>query len=236
MKLKQIAVRVLLAAALGAATTISWAIPVFDPLNYAQNYISAIASVKTEVSAANQLIQQAKSAVALAKSTASFKDLGRLSDIQNSIRLYNDLKNVDSRLDVDIQQSQAMSQDLRAQMGASNFSWDKFVASRNAMDDSQRQNSLARYRAVNSSLEATTQRRQEIVNQLGQVQGQTEAMQTLGAALDVIIGQNQQIIAAMAATNRANDLKEERKALSSQAADNAADAYQQRLRDAANKY
>ncbi len=236
MHLKKITIRVLLAAALSAGGTISWAIPVFDPANYAQNYISAIASVKMEVSAANQLIQQAKSAVALAKSTASFKDMGRLSDIQNSIRLYNALKNVDARLDVDIQQSQAMSQDLRAQMGASNFSWDKFVSSRNAMDDSQRQNSLARYRAVNNSLEATTQRRQEIVNQLGQVQGQTEAMQTLGAALDVIIGQNQQIIAAMAATNRANDLKEERKAVSSQAADNSADGYQQRLRDAANKY
>lgn len=236
MKSKLKPYQTLFAVALGSFCLIASAFPVFDPLNFAQNYISAVAGVKTEISAANTLIQQAKSAIALAKSTATLKNMSGLSDLQNSLRLYNELKTVDSRMDLDIQQSQAMTQDLRAQMGASNFSWDKFVASRNAMDDSQRQNSLDRYRAVNSSLEATSQRRQQIVNQLGQVQGQTEAMQTLGAALDVIIGQNQQIIAAMAASNRANDLKEERKAVSSQAADNSADAYQQRLRDAANKY
>jgi hypothetical protein len=120
------------------------------------------------------------------------------------------------------------------------MSWDQFTSSRGQIESEQRQVARDRYAAIAGSMEETTRRRQEIVSQLSQVQGQTEAMQTLGAALDVIIGQNQQIIAAMVANSKQQealrDQDQNPEKSQQQWAENQRALYQQRLREAASKY
>jgi hypothetical protein len=65
-------------------------------------------------------------------------------------------------------------------------------------------------------------------------------MQTLGAAIDVLIGQNQQIISILAANNKVAETKQDlatgKAAKTDQEAAKLMNEYQQRMRNAANKY
>ncbi|UTY55870.1 hypothetical protein [Massilia sp. erpn] len=209
---------------------------VYDPVNWIQNMISSRSAVANEINTARTLIQQVNAARDLARSTAGLKNVAALAGVEQAHGLYRSLIEVDGRLDMNLERNARILQDLRAQFGASNMSWEQFATSRKQMESQQRQLSRDRYNAIAQALEETARRRQAIVAQLSQVQGQTEAMQTLGAALDVLIGQNQQIVAAMAAKDKTSEDQANRSAAEEQWARNQLELYQQRLRQAAQKY
>lgn len=213
---------------------------VWDPSNFAQNYATAIASVKQEITTAKSLIQETQTAINMAKSIKSLGDLEGLAQVKEALKLYNQLKSIDTRLESDFQQSSQLAERVSAAYGASNMPWKDYINSRSQLDKQQRETTSQRYKAINASIAQTSQQRQAIVSKLGSVQGQTEAMQTVGAAIDVLIGQNQQIISILSSTNRLNEVKENDKATDAKASDSEAiremNSYQQSLRDAANKY
>lgn len=224
------------ALALGLLACPARALVFTDPINLIQNTISARNAVQNEINTARALIQQINSAKDLARSTAGLKNVAGLAGVDQARQLYRALIDVDSRLGSNLDNNARLADDLKAQYGASNMSWEQFSASRSQIESRQRQINKDRYNAVAQSMEETSRRRQEIVSQLSSVQGQTEAMQTLGAALDVIIGQNQQIIAAMNANNRIQESQGQRNDADEQLAKNQRELYQQRLREAASKF
>jgi hypothetical protein len=213
---------------------------VWDPTNWIQNNSQAIAGVKTEINTAKTLIQQTQTAIAMAKSIKGVADMDGLAQVKEALKLYKELQSVDSRLEKDFQQSAELTERVTAKYGASDMSWDEYLNSRNQLERQQRDSSAARYRAINASIEQTSRQRQAIVTKLGSVQGQTEAMQTLGAAIDVLIGQNQQIISILAANNKVAetklDLETAKSVKSDKEAAKVVNSYQQRMREAASKY
>lgn len=215
-----------------------WA--VFDPTNFAQNYLTATSSVKNELTTAKTLIQETQTALNMAKSVQGIVNLDDLTKVQQSLQLYKDLQAVDSLLERDFTQSAALTERVTAQYGASDLSWSDYMKSSSQLEQQQRDSSAQRYRAINASMAQTSTQRQAIVSKLGSVKGQTEAMQTLGAAIDVLIGQNQQIISILSANNRVAETKADLE--TGKAAKNDAEAtrivndYQLRLRQAADTY
>lgn len=241
MKIKTNFKRLFAAIVLGAASVpalAQWA--VFDPTNWIQNYLSATTSVKQEITTAKTLIQETQTAINMAKSVKGMADLEGLAQAKQALTLYKELQDLDSRLERDFQQSSELTERVTAKYGASDMSWEEYMTSSNALERQQRDSSAQRYRAINASMEQTSRQRQAIVSKLGSVQGQTEAMQTLGAAIDVLIGQNQQIISILAANNRVAETKQDieagKAAKNEQEATKVINSYQQRLRDAASKY
>jgi type IV secretion system protein TrbJ len=241
MKIKTNFKRLFAAIVLGAASVpalAQWA--VFDPTNWIQNYLSATTSVKQEITTAKTLIQETQTAINMAKSVKGMADLEGLAQAKQALTLYKELQDLDSRLERDFQRSSELTERVTAKYGASDMSWEEYMTSSNALERQQRDSSAQRYRAINASMEQTSRQRQAIVSKLGSVQGQTEAMQTLGAAIDVLIGQNQQIISILAANNRVAETKQDieagKAAKNEQEATKVINSYQQRLRDAASKY
>lgn len=241
MNMKKAFTTLILGAALGAASIpafAQWA--VFDPTNWIQNYLSAASQVKQEITTAKTLIQETQTAINMAKSVKGMADMDGLAQVKEAMKLYKELQAVDGRLEKDFQQSAELTERVTAKYGASDMSWEEYLNSRNQIERQQRDSSAARYRAINASIEQTSRQRQAIVSKLGNVQGQTEAMQTLGAAIDVLIGQNQQIISILAANNKVAETKQDLEATKAAKSDKEAakvvNSYQQRLRDAANKY
>ena len=215
-----------------------WA--VFDPTNWLQNYASATSSVKQELTSAKTLIQETQTAVNMARSVKQMANLDTLTQVKTALRLYGELKNVDVRLEKDFDMAADLTDRVRTRVGASSMSWDEYLQSKNKVDQQQRETSIQRYRAINASIEQTASQRQAIVDKLATVNGQTEAMQTVGASIDVMIGQNQQIISLLAANQKIAEMNEtKREGQSEKSADEAAkaiNAYQQRLRASASKY
>lgn len=209
---------------------------VFDPKNWVQNNSSALAAVKNEINTARALVQQVNSALALARSTASLKNLTSLAGVQDAKRIYTALRDIDTQLSSNLERNQAITQTLISQYGASNQTWEEFSTARSRIADDERRATMDRFRSVNASLEDTAQRRQQIVGQLASVQGQTEALQALGASLDVIIGQNQQIIMSMQANAVAEQNRVQGPQQQAAKGEAAMRAYQKVMRDAASKY
>lgn len=237
MQLKKTFLRLAFVVATAATSTAAfaqWA--VYDPVNWIQNYLGTQAGISAEISQAKTLIEQVKAAKDLARSTKSLANLDGLAGVDKARQLYSALIELDTRLDSNLEESHRFTQDLRAQHGASNMTWEQFAASRSRLETTSQRAARERYTAISRSMEETTQRRREIVSQLGQVQGQTQAMQALGAALDVIIGQNQQMLAAMVAKEKQDEVNKTPNQSQQQWAENQRALYQKRLRESANKY
>lgn len=237
MKIKKTLIRLafaVTAAAASASASAQWA--VYDPVNWIQNFSSARSAISNEINTAKTLIQQVNAAKDLARSTVGLKNLSGLTGADQVRQIYGSLIELDSRLDRNLEDNGRVVQDLRAQFGASNMSWEQFATSRKKMETEQQRASRDHYVAVSRSMEETTRRRQEIVSQLSQVQGQTQAMQALGASLDVIIGQNQQIIATMMANQKQDEAKAAPDQSQQQWAENQRALYQKRVREAASKF
>ena len=237
MKLKKNLLRLAFVIATTAASTSAFAHwSVYDPVNWLQNFMSARSELSTEISQAKSLVEQVNAAKDLARSTKSLTNLSGLAGVDKARQLYSSLIALDSQLDSNLEESSRFTQDLRAQYGASNMSWEQFAASRSRLETAAQRASRERYTAIAHSMEETSQRRREIVSQLGQVQGQTQAMQALGAALDVIIGQNQQMLAAMVAKEKQDEANKTPNQSQQQWAENQRALYQKSLRESASKY
>lgn len=231
--LKQLVMGVAFVAA-SAPALAQWA--VFDPTNWVQNYTSAISQVRQEATAAKTLIQQTQTAIDTAKSIKNLKNMDSLAQVKEGLRLYTNLRDVDMRLERDFQQSAALTESLTSKYGASNMSWNEFLHSKDKIDRQQRDTAAQRFKAINASMDQTARQRQAIVSQLGSVQGQTEAMQTVGAAVDVLIGQNQQMIHMLKVESEVKVLEKKQEADYSAMGVQKMNAHQQRLRESAARF
>lgn len=208
---------------------------VFDSQNYAQNYATAINAIKTEANTAEMLRQQIQTNLHQANSVRSLGNLSGLSGLQQELSLYNQLKNIDSQMLDTVTKSKQLMDNLTGQYGASNLSWESFLKSRREISDSRNSNLLQQYETMNSEMKAVATRRQNIVNQLQSATGQTQALQAVGSAIDVLIGQNQQLISAMTAQgNAAVSQKYEDEAALRQSIKQA-NEYQNKLRESGRK-
>lgn len=231
--LKSVAAALALASASIPAIA-QWA--VIDPTNLIQNYISAIANIEMEISAAESVFQQTKTAIDTAKSIKRMVGVEGISDLNNSLRLYRQLQNIDGQIGSDLKAATEAVDRLSAQYGASNQSWGEFTRSRDGVIKGQRENAAKRFAAINASLEANASQRQSVLSQINTVEGQTQATQALGASLDIIIGQNQQLIGMLAADQKVKEIKDLNEEVEEVMAQKRYSEYQKRLRDSAAKY
>jgi len=240
MNLKTNLKHLVAAVALSVATVPAFAIVTYDPTNWVQNFASAKAAIRQEVTMAKTLIQETQAAINMAKSVKAMANMDTLTQVKTALKLYKELKNVDVRLEKDFEMASELTERIKARVGASPMSWEEYIKSKNKIDKQQRETATQRYRAINDSIEQTSRQREAIVAKLATVQGQTEAMQTVGASIDVMIGQNQQIITLLAANQKIADTNETLKKVDVKKGEDEAvmtiNAYQKRLREAASKY
>lgn len=226
----------LIGAALLSYAGIAWSITFVDPVNLVQNTVSAISQVKSEISAAASLAQQIKSNVQLLNSVASKKGLAQIAGFSKELELYNQLKTTDLNLKSYAEKSLNLSQNLLAQYGASKLPWEEFLKQRAKVNSMEHQVMVGQYASLTASMEEYAQRRKVIVNEMQSSPGTTAAVQSLGAAVDVLIGQNQQVLASLAVktgmeTARATEDEEVANQFRIRM-----DAQQKKMRDEANKY
>jgi len=212
------------------------AMKVWDPWNFVQNNTSAIAAVKTEITSANALVQQIQTTINLAKSLTSVEGLANLAGLQEEAALYGQLKNTNTELYGLMNQSSQLFQNVQAQVGASGMSWENFLNSRSSIEAQQKKVISSQYSTITNSMEKVAARRQTIVNQLQASNGQTSALQAVGAAIDVLIGQNQQLLGLLSTQGQLDIAKKERENASAEAGYIQMSKYQKMLQDENAKY
>lgn len=210
----------------------AWKI-VYDPTNYVQNYIAASNGIKTELHTAEMMRQQIQETIHQGNAVRSLAGLSDLSGLQTEYTYYKQLKNVDSQMLQSISKSREMADDLMALYGASNLSWESFLKTRSDNANSRTNALIEQYRITNAEMTSVAQRRQDIVGKLQSATGQTQALQAVGAAIDVLIGQNQQLISVMTTQGNASISKTLEAEAARKASVYDANEYQQKLKKAA---
>lgn len=170
---------------------------VFDPTNYVMNAMEAGRTAVSEVSAATTAIQKVRQTIELIRASTSIDGLAKMAGLEEELGLYQELVAVNNQLSGAINLSKSMYQDLNAQFGASNFSREAFMQGRSAIDTYRAQAFVDKYESVNRSMAAMNARRAQI---LAKVEGNasiTSATQGLGAQVDMLIAQNQQMISML---------------------------------------
>jgi len=209
---------------------------VIDPTNLIQNTSTAIAAVKTEVSTAASYIKQIQQTIALARSLASVDGLAKLAGVENELALYRDLKRAGDQLVVVMNKSKQLSQNVKAEFGSSDFSWKRFLTSRSTILGNQAQSLAAQYELLNKSLTQIATRRQVIVKELEKSTGQTAAIQSVGAAIDMMVGQNQLMVATLKMQGDSKQIDVHLDDAARKAGQKVMSEYQQKLLDEAAKY
>jgi conjugal transfer/entry exclusion protein len=209
---------------------------VIDPTNLIQNTSSAISAVKNEINTANAYYNQIQQLLGLAKQLQSVNGLANLAGAQQEMALYQQLANVSNQLLGVLNKSNQLNQTVQAQVGASSMDWKTFLTTKSDINKSRSDALASQYAAVNQNMIDVSQRRQAIVTQLQNSTGETSAMQGVGAGVDVLIGQNQQMLATLRAQGQDALIQRSNDANSADAAEQDMIARQKRLSDAASKY
>jgi hypothetical protein len=207
-----------------------------DPINLIQNFASATAGISNEINSARALIEQIRSAKELVKSTASIHGLAQLAGLDKELSLYRDLIAIDTQLKKTVDASQRLGLDIKAQFGASDFSWKKFNDEQRRLDESTRKAAREQYDMLVRSMTENSGRRKQVISEMQNAPGPTHAIQALGASLDIIIGQNQQMLAALAHQQLAEEYARDGANNSDAGVQSKLQNYQRRLREAARAY
>lgn len=170
---------------------------VFDPSNYVMNAMEAGRTAISEVSAATTAMQKIRQTIELIRATTSIDGLAKMAGLEEELGLYQELVAVNNQLSGAINYSKSMYQDLNAQFGASNFSSEAFMQGRSAIDTTRAQAFVDKYEAVNRSMAAMNARRTAILEKVEGNASITSATQGLGAQVDMLISQNQQMISML---------------------------------------
>jgi hypothetical protein len=205
---------------------------VLDPTNLVQTTASALAAVKNEINTAAAYITQMQQLVAMGKSLKSVSGLASLAGVEQELALYSQLKAVSTQLAAASGESLELSQRLHAAYGASSMSWQDFLKARASIDQGNAKGLAAQYATVTTAIERIALRRKEIVDRLQVADGQTSAMQSVGAGIDVLIGQNQQLMATLAAEGQSKLIQKNVDAATVQQGMRIISDRQQRLKDA----
>jgi conjugal transfer/entry exclusion protein len=181
---------------------------VIDPTNLIQNTYSALSAVKNEVNTANTYINQVQQLIAIGKSLQSMNGLSNLTGAQQELALYTQLSNIGGEMITVMDRSRKLAESLQAQVGASNMDWATFLSTKSDIERARKQSLANQMVTIDKNMADVAKRRSAIVNQLQASSGQTSAMQAVGAGIDVLIGQNQQMIANLQLKGREEQAKE----------------------------
>lgn len=209
---------------------------VFDPTNFIENLITAISSLVTEANTASALYQQTKGTIELAKSTQGLGDLQGLSGANEELQMYNELRLNNQQLESTLRNSLRVTQDMQAKVGSSNMSWDEYKNSKNASDMQSARIYQSQYKSIDQSMTDTANKRRAILNRLQGAQGQTSATQAVGTQIDILIGQNQQMISELGAKKMQEGLRIEKEQQDQKLANDINNAYQQSLTDSSKRF
>jgi flagellar biosynthesis/type III secretory pathway chaperone len=91
---------------------------------------------------------------------------------------------------------------------------------------------IQQYQSIDTQMAQVAARRQTIVNQLQNSDGQTAALQAVGAGIDTLIGQNQTLISTLVAQGRLAQKNQGDDALARKKSSDYITERQQRLIDA----
>lgn len=232
--------RTFVATAIMAISAAAWvpagAVVVWDPGNFVVNASTATTGLLTEASAAVTAIQNIKQTIELVRQTMSTDGVSRLAGLQDELRLYQELNTVNTGLTRSISSSSDLYQNMAAQYGASNFSWENFVKGRATLQSNQAQSLLDKYDSVTRSIASQNGRREEILRQVQGAESNKAATQALSAQIDILIAQNQQTMSLLATQIAAQGAQQKSKAGDDDAARKAMELQERRYRDAARSF
>lgn len=209
---------------------------VVDPTNLIQNTITSIQAVMTEINTAASYAEHVKTTIELAKSTASMDGLGSLAGLSQEYDLYRNLVENGQRMDNLMNQSLQLTKNIQAQFGASDVSWETFMHNRSANEQDQADTLAQQYGYINRSLQDTADRRKQLLNSLQSATGQTSATQAVGAQIDVLIGQQQQMINELSRQKKAESDKIKQEQAQQDAYNLYNKQYQKRLEESSARF
>ena len=212
------------------------ALTVWDPGNFVVNAQTAMASVATEISAATTATQNIRQTIEMIRMGTSIQGLAQLAGLQDELKLYTDLVQINGQLTGAINETKGMYQHMNAYFGASNSSWETFLKGRAAIDTSRAQYMIDRYDQVNRSMSSINARRVNLLKKVDSSQSHLEATQVVSGQVDLLISQNQQMMSLLS-NQMANDgMNVQSKTKYREGADQEYKRHQQRLRDAAANF
>lgn len=189
------------ALSLGMMPSTSHAVTVWDPTNFVQNLITATNSVLTEANTYKTMIENTKQTIALARQVSSLNGLAELAGMSEELALFQDLYRTSMQLHQTLQDSRNVYSNLESQWGASNFTWENFLRGQSNVSTGRVNSMILQFENAGRSVERVAARRQALL-QKAQEAGHNESMmqvtQVVSAQLDMIAGQNQQVVQMMA--------------------------------------
>lgn len=175
-----------------------WA--VIDPTNLIQNTVQATKGILTETNTATSAIQNTKQTIQMVRSLTSLGGIAKLAGLENELRLYSDLKATNDGLSATMKEASTLGADIKARMGASNFSWKTYAQTVANNDAARAQNFMDRLQMMNNSVEKSNTRRKEILGQLAASDGSiVAASQATTLSVDNVASQLGQLVNAQAA-------------------------------------
>lgn len=224
------------ALGLGLIPSSSHAVTVWDPTNFVQNLITATNSVLTEANTYRSMVEQTKQTMAMARQVSNLGGLAELAGMSEELALFQDMYRTSMQLYNTLQESQQVYANLQSQWGASNFTWENFLRGQSAVQTGRVNSMIMQFENAGRSVERVAQRRQVLL-QKAQEAGVNESMmqitQVVSGQLDMIAGQNQQVVQMMA-NNMAVDAAKEQDRISAEDFSRAAQrARQQKLLNSA---
>jgi hypothetical protein len=218
---------------LAALTGPVHATTVWDPTNFIMNAMSAVAEVGSEISDATTAMQSVRQTIELVRMGTSINGLAKLAGLEEELRLYSDVVRINQQLTGVINDSKGLYQNLNAQFGASNKSWEGFLRGRQTMEAARARSLLDRYEQTTRSMESLNRRRVDLLKKVDSTNSQLEATQAVSGQIDVLISQNQQMMGLLA-NQLANDGVDMMKNKQQDAANGVYRDHQRSMRSSAN--
>lgn len=209
---------------------------VIDPTNLVQNYMTAISTVKSEITTSKAYVEQAKAAMQLARSTSSLNGLNSLAAVTDEYNMYSKWRDNNIQLESILNKGIDETRQAITEVGAGDKSWDTFLKSSDARDKVKAASYLNEYQMINASLTSTANKRKNILNELQGATGQTAATQAVGAQIDVLIGQQQQMMSQLSASKMQESKEMDQAKVNEELGRKVREQRQQAMRDASAKF
>lgn len=227
-----------IAAAVGltALPMQSHAVTVWDPSNFMQNLIQARNSVLTEANTYSTMIESTRQTAAMIRSVSSIGGLANLAGVAEELELFQELASNAMQLYGVMTQAQALYTDLQSQYSASGFTWQNFLATRANNTMLRADNMMSQFQTVNQSLQKVSQRRSLLLQkaqEAGVNQSMMQVTQVVSGQLDMIAGQNQQVVSMMANKMAEEATEKSERSKAEGAAQEMNRQYQNRVRQSA---
>ncbi len=171
---------------------------IYDSNQYTQNYIKAVKTLEISITEAEKLLVIKQQATPLTQdATASLEKLDAMTELEQEVELTNALISADRQMLGTVNRAIALFETLKSQWGTSDLSFDAFCGALAGSANQRDQALVKSFQASTQEMAQVAARRGQIIQALGGAIGQTQAIQAVGAAIDVLVGQQQQILNLM---------------------------------------